>query len=221
MNDNLHQIEPTAPSLTTYFLWFFWSALAVFLFMYGTRPIIDPDFWWHLKTGAVMIENGGLLQTGDGVVSAREALTLQGYWLWQITAYSLYALFSFNGIFLLNILTISATAGVLIWQLQRRKVHPALSAFLLSVGFLLVSSTYPLERPQVISLLFIALLMALLNEVRAGGRLGWTLPVLMMVWPQLHGGYVVGVLILLCFAVGVVIEYLHDLPQMRHITIAG
>jgi hypothetical protein len=215
--------EPTTPALTTYFQWFFWSALSVFLFMYGTRPLIDPDLWWHLKSGAVMIENRGLLQTdpftftGDGVVSAREALILKGYWLWQITAYGLYSLFSYNGIFLLNILTIGAITGVLIWQLQRRQVGPALSAFLLSAGLFLVSSTYPLERPQVISLLFIALLLAHLQEVRDGGRLGWTLPLLMILWPQFHGGYVVGVLILLCFAVGVVMEYRQDPPRLRHL----
>lgn len=227
MNDNLLPNEPTILPRSDKFeqatFWFFWGALSVFLFTYGTRPIIDPDFWWHLKSGAVMIENRGLLQSdpftfsGDGVVSAREAIILKGYWLWQITAYGLYSLFGFNGIFLLNVLTIGATAGVASWQLRRQQVSYALTALLLTTGFFLVSFIYPMERPQVVSFLFAAILLGILSRVRAGGELGWTLPLLMVVWANLHGGFVVGDLILLCFAAGAVLEYRQDLPRLRRL----
>lgn len=197
--------------------------LLVYIFFYATRPIDDPDFWWHLKSGAVMVQNWELLQSdpftfsGDGVVSVRETLILKGYWLWQLTAYGLYALFGFYGIFLLNLLTVGTMAGVVIQQLRRQQVGIALTALLLTAGFFVMRSGYPLERPQVVSLLFAAILMTLLARVREGGRLNWTLPLLMLIWSNVHGGFVVGDLILCCFAAGVVIEYRHDLPRMRHL----
>lgn len=196
-------------------------ALFVFILFYAIRPLHDPDFWWHLKSGAVMFETGGLLQsdpftfTGDGVVSAREAVILKGYWLWQLAAYGLYSLFNFNGIFLLNFLTVAAMVGVVSWQLRRQQVAYALVALLLTAGLFLVSLTYPLERPQVISFLLAAILLTILAREREGGRLGWTLPLLMVIWANLHGGFVVGDLILLCFAAGAIVEYRHDLKRLR------
>lgn len=222
MNGNILNNEPTH-RLEKYFLWLFWCVFTLFLFSYAIRPIYDPDFWWHLKSGETMIRNGGLLQfdpftfSGDGVVSAREALILKGYWLWQITAYGLYTLFDFNGIFLLNFFTVCMMAAVVIAQMRRQRLNHALMALLLSLGFYLLSATYSLERPQVISFLMAAILLVLLARVRDGGQLGWSLSLLMMVWANLHGGFVVGDLILLCFAAGAVFEYRHDLERLRHI----
>jgi hypothetical protein len=201
----------------------FAGAFLAFIFFYAILPIYDPDFWWHLKTGEVMFQNRGVLSadpftfTGDGVITIREALILKGYWLWQLTAYGLYALLGFNGIFLLNLLTVCAMAGVVAQQLRRQEVGHALAAVLLTLGFYLLSAYYPLERPQVVSFLLATILLGLLARVRDGGSLGWPLPLVMIVWANLHGGFVVGDLILLCFAAGAVMEYRHDLPRLRHL----
>jgi hypothetical protein len=228
MNENLLKKRSSTPpcpnSLEQKMFWIFGGILLLFLSFYGIRPLYDPDFWWHLKSGEFMVKSGGLLQadpftfSGDGVVSVREAVILKGYWLWQITAYGLYSLFSFNGIFLLNLLTVGAMAGVVFQQLRRQQVGCALTALLMTSGFFLLSSIYPLARPQVVSFLFAALLLALLTRVRDGRPLGWwTLPLLMMIWSNMHGGFVVGDLILLCFAAGAMIEYRHDFSRVRHI----
>lgn len=227
MIDNpLHNDSPVPGGLDRFkqaILWFFAGSFVFFLFNYGIRPIYDPDFWWHLKTGEVMIQNGGLLQldpftfSDDGVLSNREALILKGYWLWEITAYGLYSLFGFNGIFLINLLSVGAMASVVFQEMRRQQVGSALAVFLLTLGFVLTSLTYQLERPQVVSFLFAAILLALLARVRDGGQFGWTLPLLMILWANLHGGFVVGDLILLCFAGGAALEYRQNLTRLRHI----
>lgn len=201
----------------------FFGVFLAYIFFYATAPIADPDFWWHLKTGEIMAQNGGLLQsdpfnfTGEGVVANREAIILKGYWLWQLTAYGLYALLGFSGIFLLNFLTIGAMVGVVALQMRRQRVDYALAIGLMTLGFTLVRSTFPLERPQLISFLLAAILLALLDRVREGGQLGWWLPLLMLIWANLHGGFVVGDLLLFSFAVGAIIEYRHDVPRLRHL----
>lgn len=201
----------------------FLGVFVAFIFFYATAPITDPDFWWHLKTGEVMAQSGGLLPsdpfnyTSDGVVSNRETMILKGYWLWQLMAYGLYSLLNYNGIFLLNFLTIAAMAGVVILQMRRQRINYALAIVLLTLGFTLVRSIFPLERPQVVSFLFAAILLALLDRVRDGGRLDWKLPLLMIAWANLHGGFVVGNLILICFAIGATLEFRHDLPRLRQL----
>lgn len=205
------------------FAWVFWGSFALFLACYAIRPIYDPDFWWHLKTGEFMVQNRGLLQfdpftfTGDGVVSSREALILKGYWLWQLAVYSLYALIGFNGIFLLSLVTVFAMAGVVAQQMHRRQVGLPIIALLMTFGFFLLNTTYAFERPQVVSFLFAGILLGLLDRVRSGGKLGWSLPLLMMVWANFHSGFVVGDIIMVCFAVGAFIEFRQDAARLRHL----
>lgn len=199
---------------------FFGLVLTVFLFLHATRPIFDSDFWWHLKTGQVMFEQKGLLSSDpfsletSSEPSLREGIILKGYWLWQVVAYGFYDRFGFDGIFLLNFLTVGALAATLVYRFQRYSISWGLSAPLIGLAFLLLGG-YALERPQVVSFLFATILMGLLLEVRENGRLGWTLPVTMIFWANLHGGFVVGVVMLCCFAAGVVVEYRHDLSRMR------
>lgn len=206
-----------------FFFWFWWGSFILFLFFYAIRPISDPDFWWHLKTGELMVQSGGLLQadpftfTGDGEVSPRESLILKGYWLWQITVYGLYSVFGFMGVFSLKLLSAFALAGAVIQQLHRQQLEAALVVFLMTPGFYLFSSTYSLERPQIVSFLFAVILCALLAKVRDGGQLSWQLPLLMILWANLHGGFVVGDLILLCFSAGAVFEYRNDIVRLRHV----
>lgn len=203
--------------------WVFCGSFLAFLLVDSVNPITDPDLWWHLKSGEMMMQTGGLLQadpftfTGDGVVSPRETLILKGYWLWEIIAYKFYSLLGVNGIFLLNLLTVGAMAGVVASLMRRQRIGAVIAAPLMTLGFYLASLAYPWERPQVVSFLFAAILLGLLARVRDGGRMGLALPLLMMIWANLHGGFVVGDLILICFAIGAIIECRKDLPRMRHL----
>src|SRR6185369_11927245 len=80
----------------------FWLTLASLLLLYVARPIRDPDFWWHLKSGDLMIQQHGLLRadpfnyTGDGVVRGFQAVLLYGYWLWETIAFVLYDFLGFR-----------------------------------------------------------------------------------------------------------------------------
>ena len=143
--------------------WLFMLAMLFFLVCYAFRPIFDPDFWWHLKSGEQMWLSKGLLQqdpftyTAEGLTTLREKLILQGYWLWQILAYGSYKLGQFNGIFVLNFVTLLSMFMAAVWQFQRRRVDFVLAAPLLALSFTLISLIYYIERPQVVSFLFTAI----------------------------------------------------------------
>jgi hypothetical protein len=202
---------------------FFIAGLIFFLYNYAGFTIHDPDFWWHLKTGELIIQQGGLLQTdpfaftSDEVVSSREAGILKGYWAWQVIVGGLYALLGFEGVFILNFITIAAVAMVILYEMRRQQVDLIIALPLLTLGLLVFSSIYALERPQIVSFLFAIILLAMLTRVRDGDSLGLSLPLLMAVWANFHGGFLVGDLILICFAAGIVIQYRHDYPKMRRI----
>lgn len=214
------QPAATADRAEWLLLGLFGFLLAAFLFFHAAKPVADTDFWWHLKTGETMVQEKGFLQTDPFALreevepTARETLILRSYWLWEVSAYGLYTLFGFKGIVLLNLLTVAALATTLVVVMRRHAIPWGLAAPLITAGLVLFRG-YHLERPQVVSFLFAAILLGLLLEVRRGGKLGPALPLVMALWANLHGGFVVGALMLACFAGGALLEYRHDRPRLK------
>lgn len=203
--------------------WLFAALMLVFMLCYSFRPLSDPDFWWHLKSGEQMWQAKGLLQndiftyTGDGQTTWREILILKSYWLWQLLAYGLYALAGFNGVFVLNLMVLVLMVSVLTRLMQIQKVSLGVAVSLLTLAFLLLSYTYALERPQVVSFLFAAILIGLLSRLRDGDRLNWLLPLLMLLWANMHGGFIVGGILLILFAAAAVLVYRSNPQLLRHV----
>lgn len=188
--------------------------------LYALRPISDPDFWWHLKTGEEMVRIRGLLPdnpfwfTGDASLTARELMVLHGYWLWELGCYALYLLAGYQGILTLNILLLLAIYGTLVRLLSRRELEASLTALLLLLSMGTVITYYPLERPQVWSFFFCLGLVALFDRFRDRRTLsGWLFP-LMLLWGNVHGGVIVGIVLLGAFLAGVGIQLRHDRRQV-------
>ncbi|MDF1581489.1 MAG: hypothetical protein P1P74_12045 [Desulfuromonadales bacterium] len=201
----------------------FWVSFAALLCSYAFLPLFDPDFWWHLKAGQTMIEQKGLLQQDPfafahgGDTTARTTFILKGYWLWQITAAGLYNLLGFNGVSLFNLMVAALLGLPVYYRFQRQKIDPLIAVLLICGGFLLLTHSFQLERPQTISFVFIALLLALLTRFEQNERLDWKLPLLMMLWANFHGGFLVGDIVLVLFAGGAVIQYRRQIATVKHV----
>ena len=197
-----------------------WLALAVLLILYARRPVMDLDFWWHLKTGDLILQQHSLPKsdpfnyTGNPAVSGREAVILHGYWLWQVTASLLFRLWSFTGIFLLKL----ATVGLLAWAARREMVRllvpPALQLALAAAASIAVLTVYNPERPQVWSVFFLTVLVAMIARIRDERRPDWLLPPMMLLWSNIHGGFVVGDLVLGLAAAGFLVEFRQDRQRL-------
>lgn len=227
MNTNSRETEtgtgtlsPPHPRLSgRCIVWFYWGAISVLLAVYCGRAINDPDFWWHLKSGEVMLNQGGILDTdpfnytGDMVVHRREAVILKGYWLWQVTAALFYRMSGIYGIFLFKLMTLLLMTGAVFREMRRQAVSPFVHQILIGLGALVIVGGYEgfsLERPQIYSFILCAVLLGMVAQVRLGRRPSWMLIPLMIVWSNIHGGFVVGDILLALFAAGVVIQYRKD-----------
>lgn len=199
------------------FNWFITICVGFLCVLYSLRPVADPDFWWHLKTGEEMFRTHGLLQgdpfgfSSDALLSARERTILHGYWLWQLLYYAGYALAGFPGVVALNLLVVLTIYGMLARFLARTDPDKVLSALLLLLSFGAFFTYYNgFERPQICSFLFGLLLVALLDRFRDRRELSrWLFP-LMLLWGNIHGGVVVGIGLLFLFMLGVGIQLRND-----------
>lgn len=194
----------------------FWTLLLTLVGFYAIRPIMDFDFWWHLKTGEIMLQQKALLgidpfnYTGDIAVKGRESVILNGYWLWQISAAFLFANWSFNGIIFLKLFTAALIAWALHHQMQRQQLPETARILLATLGTVVIVTVYNLERPQVLSILFLTLLIGMIANIRTGESPSRMLCPMMILWANIHGGFVVGDILLGLALLGFLIQYRHD-----------
>jgi len=166
--------------------------------------IWDPDFFWHLATGRWIVQNLALPDS-DPFTSAvygtdREALILKGYWITQTLYYLLYSALGYFGLALFKSLCFVGLFAVII------RYHATLKTQLgwMLVGILTLYDVllrFRADRPNMISLLFFAVLLYLLETRR------WkTVPWLMIFWANMHGGFLLGDVVIGLYLVGLILH---------------
>lgn len=180
--------------------------LAVFGYALAV-PIWDSDFWWHLASGRWIWQAGALPQSDPfGVFGdanpIRSATVLKGQWLGQLLFYGLYRLGEAHAIVALRVTLLLASLLLVYHRLRLANIGPtgALAAIAL-VGLCLQG--YTGDRPQLWSILFAACTFWLVDraEQRQAPRLYWLLPLIALLWANVHGGVVLGVVLLALHAV--------------------
>ena len=165
------------------------------------RPIGDADFWWLLRAGRYMVETRSFPTADPFSATAQGAEWLNHAWGFELVAYGVYALAGTTGVIFLQGLAASATFGVLYGLLRQEGVGRGWSLGLLSLGALATHGFWS-PRPQLVTYLLLAVFARILADYQAGrqNRLWW-LPILTVVWANLHGGFLAGpALVALCAA---------------------
>lgn len=182
--------------------------LEVYVFAYAfflaSRPISDGDFWFHLKTGEYIVHTGMVPRTDLFSFTNYGRSWIAHGWLSATVFYVVYSRFGFNAlIFLFAILTALA-----FWIAFRRSdCHPIVGGFATLLGVLTVLPTVGV-RPRVFTLLLTSVFLALLTRyARCGkGRAIWWLVPLMALWVNLHGGFLIGLVLVGLTVVGIPLD---------------
>lgn len=168
----------------------FTTLLFLALFVMTFREISDPDFWWHLRAGQYMVENGTVPHTDPFSFTAQGNEWVTHEWLSEVLIYLLYRVggfavlpVAFSGIITLAFaLTYLSSAG-----------RPYLAGFAVLFGALATAPTWGV-RPQMLTLLMMSAFLFLLDRFVETRRLKFLipLPLLTIVWVNLHSGYAIG-----------------------------
>lgn len=189
-----NSIKPVASDYGIYLLIAITIAISFF------SAIFDPDFFWHLATGRWILENWALPQSDPfgvytGTPSDRVQLILKGYWLCQMLYQLIFSSFGFAGLAVFKSATFLSLFAGQLWLLRARGCGIALAtaqAFFVYHEML----AFRADRPQMFSYLGV-LLVVLLIELK---QYRW-LPLVMLLWANMHGGFLVGVLIIAIYVV--------------------
>jgi hypothetical protein len=171
-------------------------ALAGTLLAGGTR-LIDPDSWHQMALMREALATGTIPRTDPFAYTSSVEPMVHHEWGMGLVQYALVQSLGFPGLALLrDLLALGVGFACLLCARRRGAGHPVLWATLpVAVMMLWVGITT--VRAQMFTLLFLAWLLWFL-ELDRSGRRWWIAPWLVMyvLWANLHGGFVVGVIAL-------------------------
>jgi len=178
------------------------AALIGLLVSVGAVGILGYDIWWHLTTGWVITNLKMIPHYDLFSYTAFGAPWVDHQWIYQALQWIIYESFDLAGLIVLKFLILAAIC----WTLFRTISYISASRDMALWGvivFLIGSSVRPMDRPFVVVTLFLAVYLLILHKyVRQGTRMIWALPFLQALLINIHGGGILGPIVILAFAAG-------------------
>src|ERR1700730_7875908 len=179
----------------------------LFIFTIAARQIVDPDFWWHLKTGQYLVETRGIPHTDifSTAFFGKEWITHE--WLSEIFIYAVYRVLGYGGLIVTFALLVTGGFAIAYQRCAKKVGHPYVSGAALVLGALAAAPTWGV-RPQVFSFLFASIFLTVLYDFQSNvkRRSIWWLVPLMALWVNLHAGFAVGIALILLVIIGMMLE---------------
>lgn len=178
--------------------------VVAYAFFFASKPLSDPDFWFHLKTGEYIIRTGLIPRTDLFSFTHYGRPWIAHGWLSGAIFYAIYSRLGFSGlIFIFAILPVLA-----FWIVFRNsQSHPFIKGFAMLLGISAVLPTIGV-RPRVFTLLLASIYLAVLTRYarRGAGRAIWWLVPLMALWANLHGGFLIGLALIGLTIIGIPLD---------------
>jgi hypothetical protein len=179
----------------------------------------DPDLWGHVRFGLDTLRDLALTRR-DPYSFTSDRVWINHEWLAEVIMAVAYRVDGARGLVALKLVIIGITLVFVVIALRRRVWDPISHDVLVGVAiFGILGRVHPV-RPQLFSvLLCAALLTTVVNVDRGRRRLLVLIPVLLGVWANLHGGYLVGIGILAIWTAFRVVR--SDTHQRQRLEILG
>jgi len=168
------------------------AILVAAVFVLGRGFQVDPDLWWHIKTGQNILAAHRWPTTDPYSFTASGNPWIAYEWLGEVLLGTVFALAGLLG---LDALLIILGAAILI----ALYAYATLCSGNSKAGFATAAVLYPLVtqslslRPQMLGYLFVILTLIVLERFRQKKpRALWCLPPLFLIWVNTHGSFIVG-----------------------------
>jgi len=192
------------------FIFLFWSLLAGPL---SNRPLADADIGWHIRNGEQILATHSLPRTDPFSSTMQGQPWFDWEWLYDIVLGILHQACGLNGVVWLCALLAAAIFVLLLSQLLRGG-----TGLLLAIPLMLLAEAaatiHLYARPHIVSWLFSLLWFAVLNrwercEDESLPRwIPWFFPASMLLWVNLHGGWIFGMALLGIYTFAALVESL-------------
>ena len=174
----------------------------------GLSPITNYDYWWHLKTGALILEAKEVPRADPFSFTAKGEPWVDHEWLFQVASYLGHVALGPAVLVALKALFVLGLALLMAHHARREGNSEAGIAILTSAA--LVGASFRFDvRPELVSLAGLPLVIGLAIRARDTGRhrLLLALPAIVALWSNLHPGAILAPVVLAAGALG---TFLHE-----------
>jgi hypothetical protein len=180
---------------------------------------VDPDLWWHIKTGELVLSTHRWATTDPYSFTAKGMPWMSCEWLGDVLFAAVYRMGGLRGLDALLVALASAVILALYAFATLRSGNSKAGFVAAAVLLTLANASFNL-RPQMMGYLFLILTLIVLERFRQGKqRAVWMLPVLFMIWINSHGSWIIGLgVVALYIACGLVSFQLGSLEAQRWTT---
>src|SRR5579863_629180 len=200
----LVHIEPTSLmgwlALSFTDLWF--VGIIILLTAGGLAPKLlgDAGIGWHIRNGEQILQTHTITRIDPFSVTTIEQKWYAWEWLYDIAIAEVHAHGGLNGVVFFTAIVIAATFALALRVALARGATVPITLLLLAFS-LAASSIHFLARPHVLSWMFCVVWFSVLDKAATSDdpkqwrQLYW-LPPMLLLWANLHGGFLVGLVLL-------------------------
>lgn len=180
-----HVLRPTLAELWTFLA----IALPVLASLIATMSTVDLAY--QLRAGAEILGGSGIPAVDSWTFTASGLAWFDQQWGAQVVLHQVYAVAGWTGLVILRATLVGLISGLILLAIRLRApgIRPRTAALMALAAFVVVSPALAL-RPQLLAMALFALTLALLAARRSHRRAIWSIPVIVVVWANLHGSFI-------------------------------
>lgn len=173
----------------------------------GFCRIADLDFWWHLATGEQIAATGSIPRQDIFSYTAAGRPYVDHEWLFQLGQYAVFSAFGAAGVTFVKVAVIALTFCI-IGAYCARRLDNVWAAGGLTLFAMAGATPRLVERPELYSILFLVLTFIAIDSFSRDGNRRWLhlLPLIYLVWANVHAALIVGLIVQLIFIAGAAVE---------------
>ena len=189
------------PSLTDFA--FILPAFVLFCLLPGTKRLLsDGDTGWHIRTGEWILRHSAVPRVDLFSFTKPHQPWFAWEWGWDVVFAGVHRAAGLAGVAFVNVCLL-CVVSVLLFRLIRRCCGNDVLSFVFTAIAMAGSSLHWLARPHLVSWLFVVVFLNVLVSARQGnGKTLLWLPALSLLWTNLHGGFLIGIVLVSCWALG-------------------
>jgi hypothetical protein len=169
------------------------------------RNAVDPDLWWHLRTGQWIVESHGIPHSDPFSFTRAGHAWISHEWLSEVIFFELCRHGAAAALIIFS--AIITTAGFMLLYFRclpgGQKRHWAAAAT--TLGALASAPSWGV-RPQMFTFTLASLLLLLIEGGEDHPKLLLWIPPIFLLWLNLHGGFALAPALLIAYAAGVLLE---------------
>ncbi len=174
------------------------------------KLFLDDDTFWHLATGRFIVQNGYVPSVDVFGFVTSGSIWIPFEWGWDVITYYIYNLGGFYTLSIFRTLAVIASFFIILYVLWKNNI--SLSTCIIFSGLLVFGLLGRFSiRPQIISYLFFIILIFFLYRFKYNFKVKksfvWNLPLLFLLWANMHMGVLLGLLVFVLFVISDETEY--------------